>query len=139
MAASHLTWSGFFLRWIGALVLVFGTYNPFGFSFFHWLFYSQDKSWPLLALVGLAFVIGYAIYLRATFRSIGPIGVILAAAFFAVIIWLLADFELINLENGPLMVTIGLLIAATVMAIGVSWSFIRRRLTGQYDVDETDE
>ncbi|MDA0339548.1 MAG: DUF6524 family protein [Proteobacteria bacterium] len=139
MAASHLTCGGFFVRWLTSLVLVFATFNPFGFSYFHWVTGGADKSLPLVALLGLMLVIGYAIFLRATFCSIGPAGVVLLVAFFAIVIWLLADFELIELKNFRLLVTLGLLIAATVMAIGMSWSFIRRRLSGQYDVDDADE
>ena len=139
MAASNLSWSGFLTRWIAALILVFATFNPFGLSYFHWVTDGADKSLPLVALVGLVLVIGYAIFLRATFRSIGPAGVVLLVAFFAIVIWLLADFELIELNNFRLLVTLGLLIGATVMAIGMSWSFIRRRLSGQYDVDDADE
>jgi len=30
-------------------------------------------------------------------------------------------------------------VAATILAIGLSWSHVRRRLSGQTDVDDVDE
>jgi hypothetical protein len=37
------------------------------------------------------------------------------------------------------MIWIGLVMVATILAIGMSWSHVRRRLTGQADVDDVDE
>ena len=42
---------------------------------------------PLKVLAGILLLILYLIYLRATWRSIGPIGVSLAAALLATLIW----------------------------------------------------
>ncbi|MCB1862776.1 MAG: hypothetical protein KDI47_13770, partial [Gammaproteobacteria bacterium] len=74
-----------------------------------------------------------------TLRSLGVIGTTLAVALFGVLIWLLIDRNLLSLENTTLLQYIGLSIVAIIMAIGISWSHIRRRLTGQLDVDDVDE
>ena len=65
------------LRWLAALFGVFATYNPSGYSYYHWL--RQDGgSVSLRVLVGVALMIFYVVYLRATLRSLGPIGIGLA-------------------------------------------------------------
>src|SRR5690606_22267427 len=41
MAASKITWVGFFWRWIAALILVLGTFNPTDMSFVSWLTHTD--------------------------------------------------------------------------------------------------
>jgi Family of unknown function (DUF6524) len=66
------------------------------------------------------------------------LGVVLAAAFFAALIWLFVSWGWISLSNTGALTWIALLLLSLVLAAGMSWSHIRRRLTGQADVDEVD-
>ena len=133
--ASKLTASGFLLRWIAALVLVLGTYNPSPYNFVAWVMddASRGEQLPLKLLIAAVMVIGYVIYFRATFESIGFIGIGLILLFFAGIIWLLLDYGILNLQEYGTLAWVVLFILATIMAIGMSWSFIRQKLTGQID------
>ena len=36
MAETGISWAGVGLRFVFALILVFATYNPEGYSYFHW-------------------------------------------------------------------------------------------------------
>ncbi|MGH1483256.1 MAG: DUF6524 family protein [Geminicoccales bacterium] len=132
-----LTPSGFLFRWLGALVLVLGTYNPTPYNFIAWVTDADEvargENLPLKLLIGALMIIGYVIYFRATMESIGFIGIGLAMLFFAGIIWLLFDYEILNLGEYQTVAWVGLFILATIMAIGISWSFIRRKLSGQVD------
>ena len=130
-----LTPSGFLFRWIGALVLVLGTYNPTPYNFVAWVTDEAERGdqLPLKLLIGALIIIGYVIYFRATFRSIGYIGIGLALLLFAGIIWLLLDYGILNLGESANIAWVGLFILATIMAFGMSWSFIRRKLSGQID------
>lgn len=130
-----LTPSGFLFRWLGALVLVLGTYNPTPYNFIAWVAdeVTRGEQLPLKLLIGALMVIGYVIYFRATMESIGFIGIGLAMLFFAGIIWLLLDYGILDLEEYQTFAWVGLFILATIMAIGISWSFIRRKLSGQVD------
>lgn len=139
MAEKRFSFVGFVIRLIAALILVFATYNPFGYSWYHLFINAQDKLDPLLILAGLVLLIGWIIYLRATLRSLGIIGTTLAVALFGVLIWLLIDRNVLSLDETTLLQYIGLSVVAIIMAIGISWSHIRRRLTGQLDVDDVDE
>lgn len=139
----RFSWGGYFLRLLLALVVVFVTYNPEGWSFFHWVRDSAfdgagNKELAVMALVGILLLIGWVIFIRATFRSLGAFGTILAIAFFAALIWVALTLLPIPKDNIKLIVYLILIGLAGVLSAGLSWSHVRRRLTGQLDVDETD-
>jgi len=77
-------------------------------------------------------------FLRATWNSLGSIGTALAGAFFGVIIWLLVHWGLFSLNSIAIVEWVVLFILSGVLAVGMSWSHIRRKLTGQYDTDEIE-
>ncbi len=133
--ATKLTAGGFLFRWMAALVLVLGTYNPTPYNFLAWVTddVSRGDQLPLKLLIAAVMIIGYVIYFRATFESIGFIGIGLALLFFAGIVWLLLDYGILNFREYGTVAWIGLFVLATIMAIGMSWSFIRRKLSGQVD------
>lgn len=139
MARSKFDGGSFLLRWLVALVLVFGTFNPSPYSYYHWVLDSQGGQIPLKVLAGVAMVILYVIFLRATLRSIGVVGLALATALMGALIWVLIDFDLLSLAHANVLTYVILFVLATILAIGVSWSHIRRRITGQADIDDVDE
>ena len=135
MAVGGFSASSFTVRWAVAMVLVLGTFNPSAFSYYHWATAAESDSIPFKILVGLALLIIYIVFLRATWRSIGAIGVTLSVTFFGVLIWLMIDNNLLDLESRKAITYVGLIVLATILAIGVSWSHIRRRISGQMDTD----
>jgi hypothetical protein len=143
MAKNSFSWLGFFLRLLFALILVYSSYNPSGTSFYHWakeaLLAEPLAVTPPLGLSAVVLLIGWTIYLRATFRSLGLFGLALAFAFFGIIVWWLIDSGLLGLENTEIVTYIALFILSAVLATGMSWSHIRRRLSGQADMDDIDE
>lgn len=134
-----ITVQGFLLRFMFALLLVMLTYNPSGYSYSHWLQNSFSDFSPLLGIAGISLIIGWVIYLRATLRSLGLIGLILAGLFFAAIIWLLFDWGWLGLNNVTAMSWVILVLVSAVLAVGISWSHIRRKISGQVDADDVDE
>ncbi len=139
MTTSRFGFGDFLLRLGAALILVFATYNPSGWSWFHWFTGAEDRLDPLLLLSAVVLVIGWVIYLRATMRSLGVLGTFLAIAFFGALVWVLVGYGILSLANTTLLAYVVLFMIAAIMATGLSWSHIRRRLTGQIDVDEVDE
>ena len=139
MAHVPFSWPNFLIRWAAALILVFATFNPTSYSYYAWVTDPASGQIPLKALAGIAILIVYVIFLRATWRSIGPIGLALAVAFFGSLVWVLIDFGLIVPGQGQQMTYVVLVIMASVLAIGMSWSHVRRRAAGQYDADDVDE
>lgn len=139
MADRTFSAGNFFIRWIVALVLVLVTFNPTSLSYVNWVTASGTAQLPLKVLAGIALLILYVIFVRATWRSIGPIGLVLAAGFFAALVWVALDASLLSLQNQTALTWVLLIIAATILAIGISWSHVRRRVTGQADIDDVDE
>ncbi len=125
--------SRFLLRWIGALVLVIGTINPTGHSYYHWIQERAAENLPLKLIVGVAILIGFVMYLRATWEALGFFGIGLAAAFLSAVVWWLIDAQLLDPREPKIVAWIVLVAIATVMAIGMSWSFVRRKISGQVD------
>lgn len=136
MATPNFNFSSFMLRFAFALALVFLTYNPSGYSWVGWLQAEAPMVYKIAA--GLVLLIGWVIYLHATWNSLGPLGTLLAGAFFAVIIWLLIHWGLLSLDSGAAMQWVALFVLSGVLAIGISWSHVWRRLSGQYDTDEIE-
>ncbi len=130
---------GFFLRWAFAFALLAATFNPTRWNFTSWAMENYDRDLPMTLLFGLLLLVGYVIYLRATLRSIGAFGILLVAAFMAVLIWVLIDRGILNLENPTLNAWLGIFALSVVLGIGLSWSLVRRAISGQVDVDEHSE
>jgi len=125
--------SRFLLRWIGALVLVIGTVNPTGYSYYHWIQERTAENLPIKLIVGVAILIGFVMYLRATWEALGLLGISLAIAFLFAVVWWLIDAQLLDPKEPRVIAWIVLVTIATVMAIGMSWSFVRRKISGQLD------
>ncbi len=135
----QITWQGILLRFLVAAVLVFATYNPLGWSYFHWVRGDLANITAIKVFLGVLLLIGWTIFLRATLRSLGAFGLILAFAFFGTLIWLVVDAGLVPADSVTAMTWILETVLSGVLAAGVSWSHIRRRITGQVDVDEVED
>lgn len=131
----HFTAVSVFLRWLVALFGVFATYNPSGYSYFDWVQQGSGHV-ALRVLAGVALVIFYIVYLRATLRSLGPIGIGMATALFGSIAWLLTQWHVVDLAQPNQQSVVSLAILASVLGIGMSWSAIRYRISGQYDSED---
>lgn len=141
--ATRFSWGGYFLRLLFALVLVFATYNPTGYSLFHWIKTQAQAStdaqtWAILVFCGIVVLIGWVIFIRATYRSLGAFGTVLAVGFFGALIWVILTVVPIPQGNETLIIYLIEFGLAGVLSAGLSWSHVRRRLSGQFDVDETD-
>jgi len=130
---------GFLLRWVFAFVLLAATYNPTPYNFVVWSAENFDTRLSLVVLSAIVLLIGYIIYLRATLRSIGLFGMVLVLALAGALIWVAYDFDLLSLDNPTFLTWLGLFVLSIVLAIGLSWSIVRRKLSGQTDVDDVDE
>ncbi len=139
MAGRSFGWGNFAWRYLFAALLVGATYNPEGWSYAHWALREIGSFNALKALAGLALLVGWTIYIRATLRSLGPIGLLLAAALFGSLVWVLIDLDWVDPQSTRAVTYLVLFVLATVMAVGVSWSHVRRRISGQVDADDVDE
>ena len=130
---------GFIIRWLIALVLILLTYNPTEWNYTAWVSRTWPGQMPLAVLLGLLLLVGYIIYLRATLRSIGPLGMVLVIAIFSALIWVLVDAGVVRLDNPGINTWLGIVALSLVMGIGLSWSIVRRKVSGQADVDDVED
>lgn len=134
-----MAWKGFFARLLASLVLVYATFNPTGTSYYHWALAPLVKDIAsfnaLKFLAGVILVAAWVVFLQATKRSIGLKGALLVAAICGGLIWLLAEWHVVNAASSTVLTHLGLLVTAVILTIGMSWSHVSRRLTGQTDTD----
>jgi hypothetical protein len=123
----------FLARFVFALVVVFATYNPEGVSYYHWL-REGGGSLPLEAFLGVVLLIAWVMLLKTARSALGTLGLVLAAAFFGTLLWLILSFAHIS-AHGSRAVTylVGVALAA-VLSVGLGWSRTRQKVTGQVDV-----
>lgn len=127
---------GFLLRWLFAFVLLAATYNPTQWSYFRWVMSEGADNLSIAVLCGLVLLVGYIIYLRATFRSIGAFGMGLVMAVAGALLWVVYDLGWMSFEDPTFNTWIGLFVLSFILGIGLSWSHVRRRLSGQADMDD---
>lgn len=140
MAQAAFSLGDFAVRWLAALALVFVTFNPTNYSYLDWLTTNwPGDDLPLKALAGVVLLILYVIFLRSTLRSIGAFGLVLAALLCGAIVWVLIDYGWIDPTQAGVITWVILVVIATILAIGVSWSHLRRQISGQVDVDDVDD
>jgi hypothetical protein len=123
-------------RWLLALFVVLATYNPSGSSYLHWLLDMSDTRWSLKALAGVVMIVLNLTFFFASLRSLGITGLLAGATFCGTVIWTLIDHGYLLTLTPWTWVTIILLLFGSVQAVGVSWSHIRGRLSGQADTND---
>jgi hypothetical protein len=89
-------------------------------------------------VVGVILLAGWAILIVATQKSLGPLGLLLGALVIGGIVWWLTDLGVLSVGSVTALTWVVLVCLSVLLAIGLSWSHVWRRLTGQYEVDDDD-
>ncbi|TDR18479.1 DUF6524 family protein [Marinicella litoralis] len=131
--------TGFLLRWLFAFILVVVTFNPTGYSLYHWIWPLSDAQLPLKILLVILLASAYLFYITSTVKSLGLLGIILVFAFCGTLIWLFVDQGWLDLQNSGILAWIMIFIISVVLGLGISWSHIKKRITGQFDTDDIGE
>ena len=131
----------FLWRLLAALALVLVTFNPSGHSYIHWIkdAFSGEGLQAVHFFVGIVLLVGWSIFVIATSRSLGTFGTIVSVALIGTGIWLLTDIGIIKVGSATAVTWLVLIALAMLLAVGLSWSHIWRRLSGQLEVDEVDD
>jgi hypothetical protein len=138
----NLSTAGVLLRFLFALLLVLLSYNPSGYSYFHWLYGILETAkhfTPYVVIAGLLLLIGWGTYVKATLNSLGLIGIIILAALFGSLVWLFIYWGWLSVANISAMVWVIEILLAALLAVGMCWSHFTRRMSGQVDVDQIEE
>lgn len=136
---NKFTLSSFVLRLLFATAIVVLTFNPTGYSYYHWVNAVGSGFDAQHAFSGVVLLIGWTVLIRAAYRSLGAIGLLLASAFIGTLVWFLESNGLLRAESATAITWAALVSLSALLALGMSWSHIRRRLSGQMDVDDIGE
>jgi hypothetical protein len=134
MAVQGISWSGVLVRIVLAIALVLATYNPTGHSFYHWLTVPPGGITAVKALLGVFLLIGWVVCLRTALVALGWLGVLLGLALLAALAWVFVDMKWIELAQPAAIAWVALLILGIILGLGLSWSLVRARVTGQVEV-----
>ncbi len=130
---------GFLTRWLAAFALLAATYNPTELSYIRWARENWQEQLPLAVLIGLVLLVAFILFLTAVLRGIGSFGVVLIVAVLAALIWVLYDFGWLSLGNPSANTWIALVMLSIVLAVGMYWGILWRRISGQLEVDDDGE
>src|SRR5258706_8152040 len=120
-------------RWLICAVVVFGTYNPSGHSFYHWV-RDGGASVQLRLVVGIFLLAAIVALVRMAFLSIGYRGIVavLSLIYGGILFRVgLGWFEFLDVDIETYAI---LLWVSTILGVGISWSFFQRRISGGKDV-----
>jgi Family of unknown function (DUF6524) len=132
---SRISWLGVLVRLIGAVGVVLLTYNPTGHSFYHWALAEPGNITAIKTFAGVLLLVGWVICLRTAFVSLGLLGLVLSALVLGTLAWVLADYGILNPDDPSLVSWLTLIALGIILGIGLSWSLLRARATGQVEVD----
>jgi hypothetical protein len=133
-----LTWSGVVVRFMIAFGLVCLTWNPTRHNYILWALNNWQEMTPFVLFSGLVLTVTWVVFVRAGARSLGFIGSVLSIALAGSILWMVIDFGLIDPANTTTLTWVLLTLFAAILTAGMSWSHLRRRWSGQVDIDDVD-
>lgn len=122
-----------------ALLLVMLTFNPGGWSYFHWVRDGFPSVTPLEAVAGIVLLILWIFLWRSMIPAIGTLGLVLMAALTAALVWLFVSWGWLDVGNATTMTWVVLVALGLILGVCMSWAIVRRQLTGQASVDEIDD
>ncbi|WP_439596592.1 DUF6524 family protein [Falsiroseomonas sp.] len=135
MSAERFDWRGVVARGLFSLFIVFGVYNPSGYSYLHWVLQGFGWFWAKLAVGALLTIVVLMLW-RTTRGVLKLRGMILVTLF-----CLGAGMTLANLTGAGVfslgsLVTGALLTLAALFTAGLSYSHVDHRLGG---ISHTEE
>jgi hypothetical protein len=134
----EFSFSGFLWRLAFSVALVLLTFNPTGHSYYHWLLDGFPSITPVEAIAGVVLLGAWIFFVRSTFAAMGALGVGLLLALFASIVWWVASRGWLDLSDRYAIAWVVLGALGVMLGLGMSWSHIRRRISGQTSVDRVD-
>jgi len=127
--------SSLLIRVAFAIALVLLTWNPSGWSYVDWALRDRSTLDAVKAFAGLLLIGGWAFCLRASWVSPGAFGVVLVAALLATLVWMLVQYGVVSAGDTRSIVWIALVAVGIALGIGMAWSKVRQRATGQVEAD----
>ena len=116
-------------RWFVALALVVVTYNPTPLNYLNWVHDTPHAPASLVVLAGAVIVFGFVVFVRSGVGAIGWRGMAIIAAWLALVLWVLVDFELVDWGWGIARTWAMIIGVSLLLALASSWPQLRRAFT----------
>ena len=122
-------------RVLFAVALVLLTWNPSGWSYVDWALRDRAAFDAVKAFFGVLLFGGWVFCVRSAWVSLGAVGLVLVGALLATVIWMLVQFGVVEPGSTKALLWIVLVAVGVVLGVGLSWSKVRQRATGQVEAD----
>jgi hypothetical protein len=124
----------FLTRWLMSALLVFGTYNPSGTSYYDWVINSPEGLTPAQVFVGILILTVAVALLRMAYLSVDFPGAATILVLITMAIVLSVGLGLVDFKNVSLTAYMIETWVSLTLAIGASWAYAQRKLSGERDV-----
>jgi hypothetical protein len=122
-------------RVLFAVALVLLTWNPSGWSYVDWALRDRSAFDAVKAFFGVLLLGGWVFCVRSAWVSLGAVGLVLVGALLATVVWMLVQFGVVEPGSTKALLWIVLVAVGVVLGVGLSWSKVRQRATGQVEAD----
>lgn len=120
---------GAIVRLLVCFFLVFATWNPTGVSYVDWI--TGPASLAEKAVATTVLVALHMLFWRITLLSLGVAGLAFLLAMLTAGVFTLSELNVIDLGRAPTRSYMFLSVAGVTLAVGLLWSLMKRRVTGQ--------
>ncbi len=122
-------------RVLFAVALVLLTWNPSGWSYVDWALRDRSAFDAVKAFFGVLLFGGWVFCVRSAWVSLGAVGLVLVGALLATVVWMLVQFGVVEPGSTKTLLWMVLVAVGVVLGVGLSWSKVRQRATGQVEAD----
>lgn len=122
-------------RVLFAVALVLLTWNPSGWSYVDWALRDRAAFDAVKAFFGVLLLGGWVFCVRSAWVSLGAVGLALVGALLATVVWMLVQFGVVEPGSTKTLLWIVLVAVGVVLGVGLSWSKVKQRATGQVETD----
>ena len=98
--------------------------------------FALEAAAAAASLAGIVLAAAWWFFLQASQRSLGVVGAFFILAGFATFFWLLSWAKIFTPGSSAAVAHLTLIVVALILGIGLSWSRVKRRVTGQVDTDQ---
>jgi uncharacterized protein DUF6524 len=120
--------TGFLVRWLLSLAVVFSVYNVRGQSLYHVWLTQNEFQLSLKVLSTMLILLALVVIIRATLQAINLVGLIVLTAIVATVVWVLSDYEFVTVTGEALTIYFAQIILATALGLGMTLGKVQRQL-----------
>src|ERR1700676_4169064 len=123
----------FYRRTLLSAAVVFGAYNPSGYSYYHWIAASPRLTTVQL-FVGILILIAAVALLRMAYATVGYVGAATIVVMLGMGIVFIVGLGLVTFDDIDITTYAVEVWVTLTIAIAVGWAFVQKRLSGERSI-----